>query len=367
MAKKTKKARRSIGEIRKEITQKFVDAIANGTPPWRKSWSSSKNSGIPCNFQSGRRYTGMNPFWLMLTSMVCDYESKQWGSLRAWGNTGGHIIKGETSSIVTFFNFIDKTTPDGKVVKNSKGVTEKFPILREFKVFNIDQVQAPTVKTLESRMTVEEMRAFAKTHCPTVKLPTSWTKPKVAKAVSEGIDRALDRYRVVGVVRNDEPDFAPAELLLAKSGVNLNHAGVRACYNRTDDIVKMPKKNTFDSMADYYETAFHELIHWGIVRVERVKDAIKKAERPYDYEELVAEIGACFLTMEVGVPMSDQMLAQSQGYVANWLTGMKNDPKFIFDAATHASAVADFLLAFVGKQNPEFVPYEKGTIKGKAA
>ena len=61
--------------------------------------------------------------------------------------------------------------------------------------------------------------------------------------------------------------------------------------------------------------------------------------------ELVAEIGACYLARELGVPASEN-LTNHVAYLANWLKAMKDDPKFIFTASSQASKAADYLLSF---------------------
>ena len=59
----------------------------------------------------------------------------------------------------------------------------------------------------------------------------------------------------------------------------------------------------------------------------------------------MAEIGACYLARELGVPASDN-LTNHVAYLANWLKAMKDDPRFIFQASALASRAADYLLSF---------------------
>ena len=68
-------------------------------------------------------------------------------------------------------------------------------------------------------------------------------------------------------------------------------------------------------------------------------------EHTYALGELVAEIGACFLMGESGLPTTDN-LDNHAAYLKHWLKGMCDDPKFIFKAAAQASKAADFVLSF---------------------
>ncbi|WP_253279953.1 zincin-like metallopeptidase domain-containing protein, partial [Phaeobacter sp. 11ANDIMAR09] len=66
----------------------------------------------------------------------------------------------------------------------------------------------------------------------------------------------------------------------------------------------------------------------------------------YAFEELVAEIGACFLGARIGVaPEFDQ----SAAYVEGWLKALKEDKRAIFRAASEAQKAADFVLNAAGQ------------------
>ena len=153
---------------------------------------------------------------------------------------------------------------------------------------------------------------------------------------------------------NSEPDFDPAEQFIKSTKSNIRYAGDRAYLDVINDLIVVPEKRKFLSMADFYETVFHELVHWT-QRADRVGVKVQEAGvDSYAFNELVAEIGACLLLIELGVPMADKMMDKSKAYVKNWLLRMSNDPKFIFDAATQAGKAVDFLLGFVGRQNPVY-------------
>jgi len=70
-----------------------------------------------------------------------------------------------------------------------------------------------------------------------------------------------------------------------------------------------------------------------------------RTERPTHSEELVAEIGACFLGARIGVAPE---FGQSAAYVEGWLTALKEDKRSIFRAASEAQKAADYLLIAAG-------------------
>ena len=63
---------------------------------------------------------------------------------------------------------------------------------------------------------------------------------------------------------------------------------------------------------------------------------------PYSHEELVAEIGGCYLQSFAGIRTE---FAQSTAYIQNWLQVFKNDTRIIFSASTHAQKAADLILS----------------------
>jgi antirestriction protein ArdC len=60
----------------------------------------------------------------------------------------------------------------------------------------------------------------------------------------------------------------------------------------------------------------------------------------YAFEELVAEIGNCFLCSDLGLTPNFE---QSAAYIDSWLRAMKVDARAIFHAAAQAQKAVDFV------------------------
>ena len=58
-------------------------------------------------------------------------------------------------------------------------------------------------------------------------------------------------------------------------------------------------------------------------------------------EELVAELGAAFLSADLG--LTPQVRDDHAPYIASWIKVLNNDPRAIFTAASHAQRAADYL------------------------
>jgi len=61
----------------------------------------------------------------------------------------------------------------------------------------------------------------------------------------------------------------------------------------------------------------------------------------YSLEELIAEMGTCYLQSFAGIT---SQFPQSAAYINGWLGKLKNDKRFIFQASTAAQMAVDFIL-----------------------
>jgi antirestriction protein ArdC len=156
--------------------------------------------------------------------------------------------------------------------------------------------------------------------------------------------RCFPSIRSKGHISPEFIDFDPAEQAISATGADIRLGGERAYYHRGGDYICCPEKQRFPKEKEYYAALLHELGHWSEIRLDW--------KGSYAEGELRAEMAACFALAELGVPQSDD-LSNSTAYLSSWLTAMRNDPSYVFRAATHASKAVDYLLSFV--EEPEEV------------
>lgn len=285
-------------QIRNEITNQIIEALENGgLPPWRQPWLGATNTGRPANVVSGKAYRGINPMLLALHQHRHGFQSRWYGTFNQWQEMGGRIMRrptdvppGEWGCSIIYFCPITKTTIDQVT---GEEVEDKYPLLKSYSVFSIDQVEGDHLDHL----------------------------------------RAKDD----GPFNTEFIDFVPAELVIAATEADIRYAGSRAFYRKDCDYIQMPPKDKFPNAVDFYATAFHELSHWSESRTDWKGD--------YAEGELRAEIAAAYMLAELGVPQSSDM-TNHQAYVASWLQSLRNDNRYIFRASTAASKAADFVLSF---------------------
>lgn len=283
--------KRDVYEI---VTERIIERLEAGAVPWRRPWKvGGASDGAPTNLKTGKPYRGINIFLLMGL-----YDSPYWLTFKQCKALGGKVRKGEKSSVVVFWNWIDRKVRERDDAGEESVTSRRIPFLRYYNVFNVEQCDG-----LDD------------------KLPT----PADGEAEFDPIGEA---ERVVDSMPN-----RPA----------IRHGGNEAAYRPVPDVVAMPARTQFEARELYYSVLFHELAHstGHESRVGRTFGATFGNDQ-YSREELIAEMTAAFLCGETGI--APQTLDNSAAYVASWLKVLKNDKKLIVTAAGQAQKAADYIL-----------------------
>jgi antirestriction protein ArdC len=119
------------------VNEKIISLLEAGVVPWRKPWTSA---GLPRNLVSKKPYRGINVFLLSASK----YISPFWLTLRQANELGGHVRKGEQSTIVVYWK-IDGVIQRGErldVDETEVKARRRF-LLRFYRVFNLEQCDLP--------------------------------------------------------------------------------------------------------------------------------------------------------------------------------------------------------------------------------
>ncbi len=282
-------------EIYQAVTDKIIKAIESGTPPWRQPWT-SRDCGLPRNAATSRPYSGINIWLLLMTGQANGYDSGLWATFNQWRGLDAFVCKGQKATKIIYFNVIRET-----VLNKNTGEDEEKDrfFMREYSVFNACQCGGKGVERFRR--------------------PASTAKPFI--------------------------DFTPAEELIAATQADVRHGGNSAFYNIGGDYIQLPQKTAFAAESDYYSTAMHELSHWTghETRLNRLNKLARFGDKSYSMEELVAELGASYLTATLGIP-NTAAEGQSPSYLAHWLSVLRADRTAIFTASSQAAKASDFVL-----------------------
>ena len=273
-------------DLMEMTTNNVVGKIEKYGANWLRSWVGE--SELPINCETNKAYTGINLFILLGTEMT----SGKWGTFNAWKRLDKSIRKDEKCTNIVWFKMLKSKT---EVDEN--GNPTKFPIMKMYRVFNESQ----TVGYVKEVKT--EGETFAR---------------------------------------------ADADLWIKNTGAVIDYNKSSAFYNPNQDKIGMPSMESFiktdDATAEqnFYGTLFHELTHWT-GHTSRNNRLIKNSSRTdYAFEELVAELGACFQSVHFGIETAE-VNADHIKYLNGWLKALKDDNKFIFKASAKANQSMAFL------------------------
>ena len=279
------------------VTDQIIKQLESGVAPWRKPWRCEP----PANLVSGKEYRGINPFLLASQG----YGSRYWLTFNQANKLGGHVKKGEKSSLVTFWNIGEE-----KIIRNSEGVERKSKpiLLRYYSVFNVEQTEGIADKL--------------------------------------GLGNATPRV----------PNIEACEAIVKQMpNTPAMQQSDRAWYRPSNDTVGMPSKSLFGSAEEYYSTLFHELTHSTGHKSRVGRDGIEEVAQfgseSYSKEELIAEMGAAFLCGLTGI--APATIQNSASYLQHWIERLRGDSKLLVSAASAAQKAADFIRSTSPNSNTE--------------
>src|SRR3984893_18566926 len=119
------------------VTEKIINLLESGVVPWRRPWTSA---GLPRNLVSKKPYRGINHFLLSASR----YVSPFWLTMHQANELGGHVRKGEESTVVIFWKFEDmkESTKDRGDKETDEKARGRF-LLRYSRFLNSEQCELP--------------------------------------------------------------------------------------------------------------------------------------------------------------------------------------------------------------------------------
>jgi antirestriction protein ArdC len=275
-----------------DLVQKMIEEEKK--VPWRKPWISVSKR----NWVSGKEYRGINRLLLGFCQDSFYLTFNQASKL------GFRIKTGAKSKVVVFWKFLDKKKTDQNT--EPEAPAKKIPLLRYYRVFGVSDIEGIT----------EEL-----------------------------ITKRLDK---LGIKTNENVKDSEIDSFISKLNADIRFGGDSAFYSPLEDYIQIPELKTFTSTDTYYETIFHELIHWTKhkQRLDRGNDrdlgsTLVARGDEYSYEELVAEIGAVILLGKFGRKVDEE---NSASYIAGWASFIKGNKNALFGASTKAEDAVSYLL-----------------------
>lgn len=275
-----------------KVFESVLAEMEQGRAPWVRPWSGGSSQG-PHNALTGRPYSGGNVLALWCQSALRGYAVDGWVTFKQALNAKCVVRKGEKGTAVYYMSVANGKETDGEPA-------ERFFFAKGFTVFNVaqlDDLEAGAVATLTALHTAP-------------------------------------------VVRAEYERLETADATVTATGASVSHGGARAFYFPASDSITMPERDTFSDASGYYGTLFHELTHWtgAQKRLNRTQSG-RFCGPEYAFEELVAELGAAFLSASHGL----DTVTQSAAYMRAWAKGCRANPAMLASAASLAQKAAHLI------------------------
>ncbi len=284
-------------DIYERITETIVADLEKGVRPWMKPWRAGGLEGRitrPLR-HTGEAYTGINVLLLWSESLRRGFEAPLWMTYRQAGQIGAQVREGETGTTVVYASRFTKTETDPR----GDEVARDIPYFKTYTVFNCDQIDG---------------------------LPEQYyhRPDKIIDPVSriEHADRFFKHTRAV-----------------------IRHGGSKAFFAPASDHIQMPPFESFRDAESYVAVLCHEATHWTAPehRVGRDLSRYHKDRTERAREELIAELGSCFLCADLGIVPELEPRPDHASYLHSWLGVLKDDKRAIFQAAAHAQRAVTYL------------------------
>lgn len=275
-------------DLYQNITDRIIGHLEAGTAPWIRPYSQTAGRNVPMNAITNRPYSGIN-ILLFWTAATRGYPTPRFLTYKQAKDHGGQVRKGEHGMPLYFWKqmvYKDKTDPEKLV---------KVPLIREYTVFNVSQV--------------------------------------------DGLSDTIRNGPAIKELNTDERNNA-AESFIVATGAQVQTGSGTPMYVPSMDYISLPPFAAFKSSPAYYGTTFHELGHWTGAKSRLDRDLQGRfGDAKYAAEELIAELTAAFISAEFGYDNAQQ----NASYIASWIKLLKEDPRAIVTAASAAQKAANFL------------------------
>lgn len=317
------KAIAAIEDQHKEIANALADAIEGKGFEWIQDWG-IRNDGtpnVPVSGVSGNPYQGRNFLILSFYQRAFGFTDNRWCTANHAKKQGWTVNADAKGVWIEKWTRVSGHTPkkdkDGNIMtdENGKEIWRTYfymKLVDGWCVFNYSEIDgAPKAET------------------PEVAAPEV-----VADAAGEMADEFIRTFR------------CPVHEVMSDG----------AFYRPSADNITVPLRTQFNSNEGFLRTLLHEMVHATDPVLHR---DIEYKGKGRALEELVAEMGAVFAAADCGFALdfSDcegNFYAKNHvAYLQNWSQSLRDDPEYIFKAASMASAAASYINGIrTGKVDP---------------
>ena len=298
-------------EIYERITNTIIELLEeHKASDYSQSWYSLSGEVFARNIVNKHVYNGINQLLLSFIRRKRQYPCNRWLTFKQMEKYNAHIIKGSKAAMVVYTSviYIDEDTGRNithtveQLLQQGRSIEHlnlrKIGYLKSYNVFNVACVEG---------------------------LPEEFYR--------------MDELEQLSEIERDER----AESIIREIGAEIVFdAQNEAYYKPSEDKIYMPLPKQFVSKEAFLSVMYHEASHWTGAAHRLNRPILNKfGTKEYAFEELIAELSSAFMLAYLGY---ESRITDNAAYIENWLSVMKNDTKFVIQAASQAQSASDYIL-----------------------
>ena len=298
-------------EIYERITNTIIELLEeHKASDYSQSWYNLSGEVFARNIVNKHVYNGINQLLLSFIRRKRQYPCNRWLTFKQMEKYNARIIKGSKAAMVVYTSviYIDEDTGRNithtveQLLQHGQSIEhlnlKKIGYLKSYNVFNVACVEG---------------------------LPEEFYR--------------MDELEQLCEIERDER----AESMIREIGADIVFdAQNEAYYKPSEDKIYMPLPKQFVSKEAFLSVMYHETSHWTGAAHRLNRPILNKfGTKEYAFEELIAELSSAFMLAYLGY---ESRITDNAAYIENWLSVMKNDTKFVIQAASQAQAASDYIL-----------------------
>ena len=307
------KAYEKLTPERKALVERVLENLEKGDGLWQQGWV---NTGVPMSGITGKKYHGINNFYLTLVSIIRGYGDNRWVTYKQMEEKGWKF----------------KTDEEGNSLGKGAGISIEF-----FELRDKETKQSFDRKTLDG-MTADEKQEYMDKNVYPVRKYYRVFNADLVDGIPEKAKREIDPNGINERAENVLTYWNDNE-------AQIIYGGNQAFYRVSTDEIHLPNREDFLDMNEFYSTALHEIGHstGHETRLNR-KLENKFGTEDYAIEELKAEIASLFMEQDLEIQVSEKHIENNSRYIKSWHDKIAEDPNLLFTAISDADKISKYVI-----------------------
>ena len=307
------KAYEKLTPERKALVERVLENLEKGDGLWQQGWV---NTGVPMSGITGKKYHGINNFYLTLVSIIRGYGDNRWVTYKQMEEKGWKF----------------KTDEEGNSLGKGAGISIEF-----FELRDKETKQSFDRKTLDG-MTADEKQEYMDKNVYPVRKYYRVFNADLVDGIPEKAKREIDPNGINERAENVLTYWNDNE-------AQIIYGGNQAFYRVSTDEIHLPNREDFLDMNEFYSTALHEIGHstGHETRLNRKLENVFGTE-DYAVEELKAEIASLFMEQDLEIQVSEKHIENNSRYIKSWHDKIAEDPNLLFTAISDADKISKYVI-----------------------